>query len=187
MASSMATHNSPIGVAAVQGMSVGQERKLLQLARKFEAGTHFSATRHPFCPHTHALQTRDGWITIARLTYMFRRGQRAKTRSHKHGGGTSGASKRKRRHPRSRGTSGDSDSGDSDDGSSADEAEAFDDSSDDADDEGDEGGVADDSDYHNASVDASAAQMPTRRSKRRRLPVTYYGAQEGGEGGEGKS
>lgn len=75
--------SSPTGVAAIKGLSVGQERKLLQLPRKFEAGSHVRFREQPFCPHTFYVKTGNRWITAAELTLAFRRGQRMKTRFNK--------------------------------------------------------------------------------------------------------
>ena len=75
--------SSPSGVAAIQGISVGQERKLLQLPRKFEAGSHLRPDGTPFCPHTFFVKAGGQWMTAAQLTLTFRQGQRLKTRHNK--------------------------------------------------------------------------------------------------------
>ena len=75
--------SSPSGVAAIEGLSVGQERKLLQLPRKFEAGSHMRADGQPFDPFTFYVKAGDRWMTAAELTLAFRHGQRMKTRLNK--------------------------------------------------------------------------------------------------------
>lgn len=77
------TMKTPAGVAAITGITVALERKLLQLTRKYEAGTHTSPMHKPFCPYTLYFRVGPRWISAAQLILLFRQGQRHKTRVNK--------------------------------------------------------------------------------------------------------
>lgn len=75
-----ALSRSPAGVAAVEGLSVGQERTILQQARKDAAGTHVWRDT-AFLPFVSYKRVNGKWVSLAELVLAFRKGQRRKTRT----------------------------------------------------------------------------------------------------------
>ena len=82
MAASCDEPPTPAGVAAVAGLTVGEERLLLQRQRKVEAGSHVVPGRY-YSVFTQYEQVNGTYMSAAELILQFKKGQRHKTR-HQH-------------------------------------------------------------------------------------------------------
>lgn len=71
---------TPSGTAAVAGVSVGEERKVLGVGRKVSAGSHLHTHGVNYSPHTQFILLNGEWITMAAFAVRFLKGQRKKTR-----------------------------------------------------------------------------------------------------------
>lgn len=71
--------SAPAGVAAVQSLTVKQERQVLQQERQVEKETHRAGTR-TYNPYLNAVFFDGRWRSVAEFVLAFRRGQRDKTR-----------------------------------------------------------------------------------------------------------